>query len=175
MGRDPVFLFSDSPGCRWWTCSICWWDTFALHIRVHQMSWELLEFSFGVIQQLVLNLKTSGLFGGGQFATASMRPNAHTHRPRFDGGFVFHTMMTSSARKIVWVQGRARTESSMRSRMDFSISFHGGFANLRGLLKTCIRRCKITDGVRPADVVTGQVRGKTVSNPEHVECVGSAR
>ena len=43
-----------------------------------------------------------------------------THRPRFDGRFVFHTMMTSSALKTVWVRGRARTESSMRSRIDTS-------------------------------------------------------
>ena len=48
--------------------------------------------------------------------THLVQPTGHA----FDGGFVFHTMMTSSARKTVCVRGRARTESSMRSRMDTS-------------------------------------------------------
>ena len=43
-----------------------------------------------------------------------------THRPRFDGGFVFHTMMTSSARRTVCVRGRAQNKSSMRSLMETS-------------------------------------------------------
>ena len=33
-------------GCRWLAFSICWRDTFALHIRACSTSWELLELSF---------------------------------------------------------------------------------------------------------------------------------
>ena len=126
----------------------------APHCRLHV--WKLLELAGCqlVTRNLVLHLKTSGLFRGCQLNLAARKrrrglptvlslpaewancwhacSTTHcqkcvpthtpgpTHRPRFDGGFVFHTMMTSSARKTVWVRGRARTASSMRSRMDTS-------------------------------------------------------
>ena len=41
---------------------------FALHICVDSTPRELLKLSFHVIQQLVLDLETSGLFGGSLFA-----------------------------------------------------------------------------------------------------------
>ena len=85
---------SASRGRCWWRVGICWRDAFTLHIRVDSTPWELLELSFHVIQQLVLDLKISGLFGGRHFAlklaalpqrpehvhthTASMRPDAHS-------------------------------------------------------------------------------------------------
>ena len=47
------------------------------------------------------------------------------------------------------------------------MSPHGGLAGLAGFTEACIRRGEIVDGVRRVDVVIGQVRGKTVSNPEH--------
>ena len=47
------------------------------------------------------------------------------------------------------------------------VSPRGGFADLAGFTEACIRRGEIVDGVRRVDVVIGQVRGKTVSNPEH--------
>ena len=83
-----------------------------------------------------------------------------THRPRFHGGFVFHTMMTSSARRTVCVHD-AITDGHL------GVNTHGGFADLPGFTKACIRRGEIVDGVRRVDVVISQVRGKTVFNPEH--------
>ena len=77
-------------------------------------------------------------------------------------------MMTSSARKIVCVRGRARTESSMRSRMCTSASaFKAASRIWRHSSKLASVSRKIIDGVKRVDVVAGQVRGKTMSNTEH--------
>ena len=46
------------------------------------------------------------------------------------------------------------------------MSPHGGFADLAGFTEACIRRGEIVNGVRRADVIIGQVRGKTVSSHE---------
>ena len=76
-----------------------------------------------------------------------------THRPRFDGGFVFHTMMTSS------VLNSLGTRSSKNRVFDavrvghLSMSFHGGLTNLTRLLEASSRRCKVIDRIRAVDVV----------------------
>ena len=46
------------------------------------------------------------------------------------------------------------------------VSPHGGFADLAGCSEACIRRGETVDVPR-VDVLIGQVRRKTVSNPEH--------
>ena len=86
----PVFHLLNYSGRRWWPIGNRWRDSFTLHICVDSTS----KLSFPVIQQLVLDIQTSRLFGGGQFAlkvaalpqrsahvdphTASMRPNEPT-------------------------------------------------------------------------------------------------
>ena len=73
----------------------------------------------------------------------TMHTPGPTHLPRFDDGFVFPTVMASSARRTVCVSGRARTTSSIHLGM----SLHGDFADLTRLLEACNRRRKIIDGV----------------------------
>ena len=109
-----------------------------------------------VIQQLVLDLKTSGLFGGSQIAlklaalpqrpahvdphSASMRPNAHSWSNP-PATFRWRVRLPHHD-DIVSPQDRLGSRSSTNRVLDavtdrhLSMSFHGGLANLTGLLKT---------------------------------------
>ena len=133
----------------------------------------LLKLSFHVIQQLVLDLQTSGLFGGSQFAlklaalpqrsahvdphTASMRPNAHawSNPPatfRWRVRLPHHDGVISSQNCLISRSSTNRVLNAVTDRHT-SMCFHGGLANLTRLLETCIRRCKVVDRIRRADVV----------------------
>ena len=107
-----------------------------------------------------------------------MRPHAHawSHPP---------TTLPRRVRlphhdDLVSLQDRLRPWASTKQVFDaitdghLGTSAHGGFADMAGFTEACIRRGEIVDGVRRVDVVIGQVRGKTVSNPEHEleECGG---
>ena len=103
--------------------------------------------------------------------TASMRPHAHawSHPP----STLRRRVRLPHHDDVVSLQDRLRPWASTKQVFDaitdghFGVSPHGGFADLAGFIEACIRRGEIVDGVRRVDVVIGQVRGKTVSNPEH--------
>ena len=94
----------------------------------------------------------------------------HTHGPHTD-----HASTDGSSSTPWWPRQPTGPSASMGEhktslRCDhwhLGVSPHGGFADLAGFTEAGIRRGEIVDGVRRVDVVIGQVRGKTVSIPEH--------
>ena len=102
--------------------------------------------------------------------TASMRSNAHVwSNPqatfRWRVRFPYHDDVISSQNCLGSRSSTNRVFDAVTDR-HLSMSFHGGLTNLTRLLKTCIRRCKITDRVRCVDVAEDGVQARTHAGEE---------